>query len=71
MGINVGIYGVLAGCKHYRRRCRIRAPCGNEVFDCRHYHNEAKNSDEVDDSQRYEIPRHRVEKVICSLCGYE
>jgi len=28
-------------CEHYRRRCRIRAPCCNEVFDCRHCHNEA------------------------------
>jgi hypothetical protein len=25
-------------CKHYRRRCRIRAPCCNDVFHC---HNEA------------------------------
>nr|GFA76010.1 probable E3 ubiquitin-protein ligase RZFP34 [Tanacetum cinerariifolium] len=30
------------GCPHYRRRCRIRAPCCNEIFDCRHCHNEAK-----------------------------
>ncbi|XP_071937818.1 E3 ubiquitin-protein ligase MIEL1 isoform X3 [Coffea arabica] len=29
------------GCKHYRRRCKIRAPCCNEVFDCRHCHNES------------------------------
>lgn len=28
-------------CQHYRRRCRIRAPCCNEVYDCRHCHNEA------------------------------
>ncbi|XP_019075740.1 E3 ubiquitin-protein ligase MIEL1 isoform X6 [Vitis vinifera] len=28
-------------CKHYRRRCRIRAPCCNEIFPCRHCHNEA------------------------------
>lgn len=29
-------------CTHYRRRCKIRAPCCNEIFDCRHCHNEAK-----------------------------
>lgn len=29
-------------CTHYRRRCKIRAPCCDEVFDCRHCHNEAK-----------------------------
>jgi hypothetical protein len=28
-------------CKHYRRRCRIRAPCCNDVFHCRHCHNES------------------------------
>uniref|UniRef100_A0A1D1XE37 Putative RING finger protein C2F3.16 n=1 Tax=Anthurium amnicola TaxID=1678845 RepID=A0A1D1XE37_9ARAE len=33
---------LLYGCPHYRRRCRIRAPCCNETFDCRHCHNEAK-----------------------------
>lgn len=59
------------GCKHYRRRCRIRAPCCNEIFDCRHCHNEAKNANEVDDLKRHDIPRHRVEKVICSLCDHE
>ncbi|GAB2277245.1 hypothetical protein Dimus_011952, partial [Dionaea muscipula] len=32
------------GCQHYWRRCRIRAPCCNEIFDCRHCHNEAKVS---------------------------
>lgn len=29
-------------CSHYRRRCKIRAPCCNEIFDCRHCHNDAK-----------------------------
>ncbi|CAM8968125.1 unnamed protein product [Rhodiola kirilowii] len=28
-------------CMHYRRRCMIRAPCCNEIYDCRHCHNEA------------------------------
>lgn len=28
-------------CKHYRRRCKIRAPCCNEIFYCRHCHNES------------------------------
>nr|GMD46153.1 E3 ubiquitin-protein ligase MIEL1-like [Ipomoea batatas] len=30
------------GCSHYMRRCKIRAPCCDEIFDCRHCHNEAK-----------------------------
>ncbi|KAK4275422.1 hypothetical protein QN277_018508 [Acacia crassicarpa] len=27
------------GCSYYRRRCRIIAPCCNEIFDCRNCHN--------------------------------
>lgn len=50
------------GCSHYRRRCSIRAPCCNEVFNCRHCHNEAKN---------HELPRHQIQQIICSLCGTE
>ncbi|CAL5412043.1 unnamed protein product [Camellia sinensis] len=30
------------GCSRYRRRCKIRAPCCDEIFDCRHCHNESK-----------------------------
>lgn len=59
------------GCLHYRRRCRIRAPCCNEVFDCRHCHNEAKNNINVDQKHRHDMPRHEVKQVICSLCGTE
>lgn len=29
-------------CSHYRRRCKIIAPCCNEIFDCRHCHNDVK-----------------------------
>ncbi|CAJ1972148.1 unnamed protein product [Sphenostylis stenocarpa] len=59
------------GCQHYRRRCRIRAPCCNEIFDCRHCHNEAKNDINIDQKHRHDIPRHQVRQVICSLCGTE
>ncbi|KAL5565824.1 hypothetical protein UlMin_028988 [Ulmus minor] len=59
------------GCSHYRRRCKIRAPCCEELFDCRHCHNEAKNSLEINLIDQHDIPRHEVEKVTCSLCGTE
>lgn len=59
------------GCSHYRRRCKIRAPCCDEIFDCRHCHNEAKNSIEIDPLDRHDIPRHEIEKVICSSCNTE
>ncbi|XP_042496888.1 probable E3 ubiquitin-protein ligase RZFP34 isoform X2 [Macadamia integrifolia] len=59
------------GCSHYRRRCRIRAPCCKEIFDCRHCHNESKNSINVERTHRHDLPRHQVRQVICSLCGTE
>ncbi|KAG6772731.1 hypothetical protein POTOM_024151 [Populus tomentosa] len=59
------------GCLHYRRRCSIRAPCCNEIFDCRHCHNEVKNNINVDQKHRHDMPRHEVKQVICSLCGTE
>ncbi|VFQ75035.1 unnamed protein product [Cuscuta campestris] len=59
------------GCSHYMRRCKIRAPCCGEIFDCRHCHNEAKNSLEVDPVKRHDIPRHEIQRVICSLCNTE
>ncbi|KAL0347137.1 UNVERIFIED_CONTAM: E3 ubiquitin-protein ligase RZFP34 [Sesamum calycinum] len=59
------------GCSHYRRRCKIIAPCCNEIFDCRHCHNDAKNSIEVDPLDRHDIPRHELKRVICSMCKTE
>ncbi|CAL1373007.1 unnamed protein product [Linum trigynum] len=59
------------GCSHYSRRCKIRAPCCDEIFDCRHCHNESKNSIEVDCHDRHDIPRHQLKRVICSLCDTE
>ncbi|XP_022749570.1 probable E3 ubiquitin-protein ligase RZFP34 isoform X2 [Durio zibethinus] len=59
------------GCSHYRRRCRIKAPCCGEIFDCRHCHNESKNNINVDQKLRHDLPRHQVSQVICSLCGTE
>ncbi|KAF3453966.1 hypothetical protein FNV43_RR04408 [Rhamnella rubrinervis] len=60
------ILEVFGMCSHYRRKCKIRAPCCNEIFDCRHCHNEVKNSLETNPIDRHDVPRHEVEKVICS-----
>lgn len=40
------------GCKHYRRRCKLVAPCCGEVFWCRHCHNEVKAANEWVSSRR-------------------
>ncbi|KAK9282128.1 hypothetical protein L1049_005040 [Liquidambar formosana] len=58
------------GCEHYRRRCKIRAPCCNQIFPCRHCHNEAMSS-LSNPKDRHDLVRHEVQHVICSLCDTE
>ncbi|KAF3629982.1 putative bifunctional 3-dehydroquinate dehydratase/shikimate dehydrogenase, chloroplastic-like [Capsicum annuum] len=65
---NVG--KMLYGCEHYRRRCKLRAPCCNEIFTCRHCHNEAKSA-LSNPKERHEIVRHNVKQVVCAVCDTE
>uniref|UniRef100_A0A6N2MLH3 CHY-type domain-containing protein n=1 Tax=Salix viminalis TaxID=40686 RepID=A0A6N2MLH3_SALVM len=58
------------GCQHYRRRCQIRAPCCNEIFTCRHCHNEAANMLK-NFCDRHELNRCDVKQVICAVCDTE
>mmetsp|Transcript_70674 Transcript_70674/g.153471 ORF Transcript_70674/g.153471 Transcript_70674/m.153471 type:complete len:271 (-) Transcript_70674:148-960(-) len=52
------------GCRHYRRRCRIVAPCCGESFWCRHCHNDATS----DGKNSHEMERTDVKEVICQRC---
>ncbi|KAM7276430.1 hypothetical protein ACFE04_018296 [Oxalis oulophora] len=58
------------GCDHYKRRCKIRAPCCQQIFSCRHCHNEATNALPRPED-RHDIVRKDVTQVICSLCSTE
>ncbi|KAK9825066.1 hypothetical protein WJX74_005833 [Apatococcus lobatus] len=58
----------LHGCQHYRRRCKLVAPCCGEVFACRHCHNDEKQAGESDPNLRHELDRSQVQEVVCSLC---
>ncbi|KAG6766523.1 hypothetical protein POTOM_030609 [Populus tomentosa] len=57
-------------CQHYRRRCQIRAPCCNEIFTCRHCHNEATNMLK-NFCDRHELNRYDVKQAICAVCDTE
>ncbi|KAF1890857.1 hypothetical protein Lal_00037428 [Lupinus albus] len=57
------------GCKHYRRRCMIRAPCCNEIYSCRHCHNEATSV--LKHFNRHDLVRQDVKQVVCSVCDTE
>ncbi|KAL5791733.1 hypothetical protein ACOSP7_000327 [Xanthoceras sorbifolium] len=58
------------GCEHYRRRCKIRAPCCYKIFPCRHCHNEAVSS-LSNPKEHHELVRRDVKQVVCSLCNTE
>ncbi|XP_043193803.1 RING finger and CHY zinc finger domain-containing protein 1-like isoform X2 [Amphibalanus amphitrite] len=49
------------GCKHYRRKARLVAPCCDKVYPCRFCH------DEVEDHQ---LDRKTVREVVCAACGH-
>lgn len=56
------------GCQHYRRRCKVVAPCCGEAFWCRHCHNDLKCEQEKDFRKAHEIDRTAVVEVICAVC---
>ncbi|RRT33270.1 hypothetical protein B296_00057661, partial [Ensete ventricosum] len=62
------VLGILLRCKHYKRRCKIRAPCCNEIFCCRHCHNESTVPESLA-KDRHEICRFDVQTVshLCDL----
>jgi len=53
---------------HYKRRCRLVAPCCGELFWCRHCHNAAKDDGEQDPAKRHALDRKQVKEVECALC---
>ncbi|WOG83752.1 hypothetical protein DCAR_0102930 [Daucus carota subsp. sativus] len=58
------------GCDHYRRRCKLRAPCCNQIFTCRHCHNEFSSA-LSNPKERHEIVRHEIKQVVCAVCETE
>jgi RING finger/CHY zinc finger protein 1 len=57
------------GCRHYSRGCRIRAPCCNQLFWCRHCHNEAMDNGEP--KKAHQLDRFAVKLIQCANCTWE
>ncbi|GIL78726.1 hypothetical protein Vretimale_373 [Volvox reticuliferus] len=51
--------GIL-GCKHYRRKCQLVAPCCGKIFTCRLCH---------DDACDHRMDRYAVSEMYCMMCG--
>lgn len=49
------------GCEHYKRHCKLVAPCCGKVYNCRFCHDEAEPTHSLD--------RKKVEEVECLKCN--
>lgn len=47
------------GCKHYKRNCKLLAPCCNQLFTCIHCHDEATD---------HPLDRKSITKMMCMNC---
>lgn len=47
-------------CTHYKRNCRLQAPCCLKFYPCRFCHN--------DDNFSHEMDRHKVQNIQCVTC---
>lgn len=51
---------VVLGCPHYRRACKMRAPCCQRLFTCRLCHDQASD---------HTVDREEVKEMLCMRCG--
>ena len=61
----------MLGCKHYKRGCKIIAPCCNEAFWCRHCHNEEKYDNIIDPKIAHKLERKDIKEIICGNCNLQ
>ena len=47
------------GCKHYKRKCKLVAPCCDQAFTCRFCH---------DDVSDHTVNRYAVKEMVCTVC---
>ncbi|KAM5570638.1 hypothetical protein ABKV19_011336 [Rosa sericea] len=54
-------FGLTFGCKHYKRNCKLVAPCCNQLYTCIRCHDEMAMPDHT-------IDRRSVTKMMCMKC---
>ena len=59
------------GCKHYKRKCKIKSECCNKIYWCRLCHDEDIEENEKDFKKHHKLDRHATKYVICSICNTE
>lgn len=58
------------GCEHYQRRCRIAAPCCDQIFWCRLCH-DSHFLEDISSNTFHQLNRFAVQKCVCDDCGLE
>lgn len=56
------------GCKHYLRRCKIVAPCCDNIYSCRLCHDENEFDKVMNVKLQHRIDRFKIKEVICNAC---
>jgi len=51
-----------SGCSHYKRKCKLVAPCCDQIFSCRFCHDDAVTGHVID--------RRKVVQVVCGRCSF-
>ncbi len=66
---NLLIEKIKYGCEHYLRKCKIIAPCCNDIYSCRLCHDEEKYDLLVNEKLRHKIDRFNISEIICTECN--
>ena len=51
---------IVLGCPHYKRACKMRAPCCQRLFTCRLCHDQASD---------HKVDREEIKEMLCMRCG--
>jgi RING finger and CHY zinc finger domain-containing protein 1 len=58
------------GCTHYRRNCKLVAPCCNTAYTCRLCHDFEKHDMNCNYKTKHKLDRFSVKEVVCLECDF-
>ncbi len=61
--------GLVLGCEHYMRECKLRHPTTGELYTCRLCCEEIRQSHRHSDEVLPQLDRYNVTEVLCMKCG--
>lgn len=61
--------GLVLGCEHYMRECKLRHPSTGELYTCRLCCEEIRQNRRYNDEDLPQLDRYNVTEVLCMKCG--